>query len=73
MANKHDVPQIERFHQFGEIISVGVHVVTLPGLAGPPMTPAVMTDTAMALDGQEEHLIFNASAFSEYAWLNTTG
>jgi hypothetical protein len=37
------------------------------------MTPAVMTDTAMALAGQEEHLIFNASAFSEYAWLNTTG
>jgi hypothetical protein len=29
-------------------------------LAGPPMTPTIMTDTAIALAGQEEHLIFKS-------------
>ena len=58
VANQHGVLQIERFHQLGEIIGVGVHVITLPRLAGPPMPPAISGDTPVALAGQEEHLIF---------------
>ena len=58
MADKHGILEIETFHQLGEIIGVGVHVITLPGLAGPPMSPAIMSDTAIATAGQEEHLIF---------------
>jgi hypothetical protein len=58
MANQHGILQIQRFHQLGEIIGIGVHIVTLPRLAGPPMTSAIMRDATVASAGQKEHLIF---------------
>jgi hypothetical protein len=58
MAHQHDVLQIKGFDQLGEIVGVGVHVITLPRLTGPPMTPAVSSNAAVALVDQKKHLIF---------------
>jgi hypothetical protein len=49
--------QIERFEQRRQIISVVVHVVALPGLAGSSSAAPVMGDGAIAMGGQEEQLV----------------
>jgi hypothetical protein len=40
------------------LVPVGVHVIARPRLARPPMTSSIMGDTAIAVAGQEEHLVF---------------
>lgn len=48
VAHQHGVLQIERFHQLDQILHVGVHVISLPGLAGPPMASTIMRHAAVA-------------------------
>jgi hypothetical protein len=49
--------QVERFHKGGKVVGIGVHIVAVPRLARPAVTPAVMGYTAVAPTGQKEHLI----------------
>src|SRR5713226_1635911 len=52
------VLQVERFNQRREVVGVGVHLVAIPGLAGPSMAAAVMRDAAISAVGQKQHLVF---------------
>src|SRR5712692_7130270 len=52
------VLQVERFNQRREVVGVGVHLVAIPGLAGPSMAAAVMRDAAVSAVGQKQHLVF---------------
>jgi hypothetical protein len=60
VPDKHGILQIQRFHQFGEIIGIGIHVITMPGLAGSPVPPAISSDAAIAVARHEEHLSFKS-------------
>src|SRR5215471_18830803 len=51
------VLQIERFDQLRQIVSVSVHIVSVPWLAGSAVAAAVMGDAAVAAGGQIEHLV----------------
>src|SRR5213592_4219831 len=57
MADQDGVVQIERLHERRQIVGVVVHVVTLPGLAGPPMAAPVMGNGAIAMGGHVEQLV----------------
>src|SRR3989440_9424943 len=57
MADQHRLVQIERVEERRQIVSVGVHVVTVPGLAGSPMAATVMGDRAIAMGGHEDQLV----------------
>ena len=50
--------EVEVVDELGEIVGVGVEVVAVEGLAGAPMTAAVVRDTAVALVDKEVHLVF---------------
>lgn len=43
-----------------QVVGVGVHLVALRGLAGTTVAAAVVSDTAIAIGGQEKHLRFPA-------------
>src|SRR3712207_860532 len=58
MADMDRIPQTERFHQLGQVVGVGGQVVAVPRLTGPAVTAAVVGDAAVAVAGQEEHLVF---------------
>jgi hypothetical protein len=49
--------QIEVFSQFGEIVSIGVHVIAMPGLARAAVTAPIVSDTAVAPGRKKEHLV----------------
>ncbi|MEA2502768.1 MAG: hypothetical protein QOD01_2879 [Actinomycetota bacterium] len=57
MAHEHGVSEIERFDERGEIVGVGVHVVSVPWLARSAVTATVMGDRAEALGSHEDHLL----------------
>jgi hypothetical protein len=50
--------QLARVDERREVVGVGVHVVALPGLARAAMAAAVMADAAVAVGGQQGHLVF---------------
>src|SRR5450631_1973330 len=50
------VLQIEFFGESREVIGVGVHVVTVPGLGGPAVSTPVSRDDTIALLPEEQHL-----------------
>ena len=50
------VLQVEMLEQRRQIVGVGIHVVTVPRLAGAAMAPAVMRDDAISVMAEEEHL-----------------
>ena len=56
------VTHVELLGERRQIISVGVHVVAVPGLARTPVPATVMRDAPIAVRGQEEHLILVGSA-----------
>ena len=56
MTDKDDVLQIQRFDELGEIVGVGVHVVTVPCLAGTAVAAPVMGYDAVPALAQEDHL-----------------
>ena len=56
VADYHHVFQIERIDQLGQVVRVGVHVVTVPGLVGAAMPAAVMRNHAVAALAQKHHL-----------------
>jgi hypothetical protein len=49
MANMYCVFQIELLHKLREVISIGVHVVAVPGLARTAVATTVMGDDTMAM------------------------
>src|SRR5207245_8663759 len=57
MADQHCVVQIKCFDERRQIVSVVVHVVAVPGLAGSSTAATVMGDGAIALGGHEEGLV----------------
>jgi hypothetical protein len=48
--------EVEVVHQFSQIIGIGLHFIAFPGLAGASMAPAVMSNAAKAMLGEEDHL-----------------
>jgi hypothetical protein len=52
------VVRVERFDERGEIVRVRIHFVSVPRLAGPAMFATVACDAAIAVAGQEQHLVF---------------
>src|SRR5438552_15160270 len=50
------VLQVEFFRQSGEIVGVGVHLVTIPCLGGTTVPSPVMRDDSIALLAEEQHL-----------------
>jgi len=53
MSNKRYPFQIQFFEKFGEVITEGVVVLSIPGLARSAMSPTVMSNHAKALLAQE--------------------
>ncbi len=47
----------ELVDQLSQVIAVNVHVIALPRLAGTDVSTAVVRDTAVAVRGQEKHLV----------------
>jgi hypothetical protein len=58
MTDMESALDIERFQQCREVVSVGVHVVPLPGLARAAVAAPVMRDAAVTPQGEEQHLVF---------------
>ncbi len=50
--------QIQRRHQLGEVVGIGVQIVTVRGLTGAAMASPVVRDAPVSTSGQEHHLIF---------------
>src|SRR5438874_1946307 len=57
MADMHRVSQVQRLDERREIVGISIQIVAVPGLAGAAVAAAVMRDAAVALRGQEEHLV----------------
>ena len=57
MPDQSRVVQVECLDQLGEVISVGVQVVPVPGLPGTPAAATVMSDGAEAVGCDEERLV----------------
>jgi len=49
------VLQVELFHKRREVVGVGIHFVSVPGLARSTMAASVMGDTAV-FAGTQEHI-----------------
>jgi hypothetical protein len=58
MTDMDRVLQVERRDERREVVGITLHVVAVPGLAGAAVAAAVMGDAAVALSGQEDHLVF---------------
>jgi hypothetical protein len=56
MSHVDRIPQIELFRQRRQIVSVGVHVIAVPGLRRTPVTSAIGRDHAIATLAEEQHL-----------------
>lgn len=52
------VLQVQRFHESGQVVGLGVHVIAVPGPDRAPMAPAVMSDAAAPPGGRKQHLVF---------------
>src|SRR5450759_3038884 len=56
MADQGCFSQVQPFKQFRQVVSVGIHVVASPRLAGPAMSATIMSNASIAVGGQEDHL-----------------
>ena len=56
VADVNSILEIKRFHEFGDVGSVGVHVVADRGLCGTAVPAAIMGDDAVAVAQEEHHL-----------------
>src|ERR1043166_1444871 len=50
--------EIERLDELGEVVSIGVQIVAVPGLTRATMATPVMGNAAVATGGQKKHLVF---------------
>ena len=57
VAYDHDVLEIEMFEEDEEVIGIGVHVVTIPRLAGTAVAATIVGNAAVSMVAEEEHLI----------------
>src|SRR3989442_6096219 len=57
MTDQHRLVQIKCVDERRQVVSVVVHVVAVPGLAGSAMAATVMGDGAIAVGGHEERLV----------------
>ena len=51
-----DALEVKGLNQFCEIVGIIIHVIALPGLAGPTVAAPVMGDDAVTVVGKEEGL-----------------
>jgi hypothetical protein len=58
VADQHGILQTRFFDQFRQIVGVLIHVVAIPRLVGTSMPATVMSDDAIAVGGEEQHLRF---------------
>ena len=58
MTDMDRVLQVERRDERREVVGIILQVVAVPGLARAAVAAAVMGDAAVALSGQEDHLVF---------------
>ena len=57
VADMDGILEIERRGEFGDIGGIGVHLVAVRGLGRAAMAAAVMSDDAIALIKEEQHLV----------------
>ena len=58
MADQSGAMEVKRFDELRQVVSVGVHVIAIPGLARPAMAATIMGDAAAVVGRQEHHLAF---------------
>src|SRR6202041_168411 len=56
VADMNRVLEVEMCCQRRQVVGIMIHVVAVPGLAGTPMAPPVMSDHAVATLAEEQHL-----------------
>src|SRR5713101_4302152 len=56
MTNHDGVLEVERLEKRRQIVRIGVHLITVPGLARTSMPAPVMGDDAIAMLAKEQHL-----------------
>ena len=76
-ADQNRIVQIERLDQRGQVVRVGIHIVSVPRLAGSAMTAAVVGNAAITVRRHEEHLPFPAVGIerppvTEDNWLSSS-
>src|SRR5262245_46599058 len=54
------VLEVECLDEFGKVVGVGVKVIAVPWLTRSAMSAAIMGDAAIAVGGQEEHLVLES-------------
>src|SRR5450631_1203260 len=57
VADVNRVLEVQRGHQRGEVVSVGVHVVAIPGLTRTAMSTPIVGDAAVSTRCQKENLV----------------
>lgn len=62
VAYHHGVLDVEVREELFQVVDKGVHVVACPGLRGAAMASTVVGDDAVALVGEEDHLVFEVVA-----------
>jgi hypothetical protein len=65
--------EIEMRRHRGEVVDIVIHVVAVADLAGPAVSAAVMSDDAIAVVEEEQHLGVPIVADSGQPWLKTMG
>jgi hypothetical protein len=58
VTNVDRIIEIERRYELSEIVRVSVHVISVPGLTRTPVTATIVSDAAISLVSQKEHLVF---------------
>ena len=58
MTNMDGILQVECRDELGEVVGVGVEIVSIPGLTRPAMAAAIMSDAPVSARSQKEHLVF---------------
>jgi hypothetical protein len=58
MSDVNGILEVELGNELGQIVGVSVHVVAGPRLARAAMAAPIVGDAAVALRGEEEHLVF---------------
>src|SRR6202011_808066 len=77
MADMDGILQIESLDQRREIVSVGVHIVPVPGLTRAAVTATIVGDASISARRQKEHLVLERvgrerPAMAEHYRLSTT-
>ena len=73
VADMDSILEIEMRRHRGEVIGIVIHVVAVADLAGAAVAAAVMSNDAIALIEEEQHLRIPIVGDSGQPWLKTMG